>query len=432
MSGLCRSCNALAFARRSMSTASGSVRPGRPSNLPTKRAPLPKLGRKATNGEPLSHLLERLSTLKAENRRPKPEAYVEILKAAGDFSLSRSIPGDESENLGWHVAQAAWEDARAGNVDLGEEGMEAFLRLSGVEIAWRRVKDNYTPDEGLILSMLNAAGRWGRPDFASSILEYLPIPPQEQHLAPLLEAFCNAGEVPNAFHVLVSIREAGITPTMATVQPIVSVLSNAEVIDQAFYALEDMQKAGQPIDITALNALIDASARLGDLQRARATQMAAPDLGLSPNIDTFNLVIACCITAKHRPLGDTILNEINTLALSPNATTYENMISLCLTQPKYEDAFYYLEKAKSDGFKPSYSAYNSLVRKCITANDSRWRLVVDEMKTVGYRVDNELHEFINSGGRSRSRTDQGRAGSHSESRIPRRPASNGRREVKGE
>nr|XP_019012989.1 uncharacterized protein I206_02486 [Kwoniella pini CBS 10737]OCF51770.1 hypothetical protein I206_02486 [Kwoniella pini CBS 10737] len=524
-----------------MSTASGSVRPGRPSNLPTKRAPLPKLGRKATNGEPLSHLLERLSTLKAENRRPKPEAYVEILKAAGDFSLSRSIPGDESENLGWHVAQAAWEDARAGNVDLGEEGMEAFLRftvmnpdllqsfllytdstipgsynalaraasasgnlehliyvlnqmfsknippplyiiksairlacewdcprlalqlaekvenesavgaridqsawteiliasadahfLSGVEIAWRRVKDNYTPDEGLILSMLNAAGRWGRPDFASSILEYLPIPPQEQHLAPLLEAFCNAGEVPNAFHVLVSIREAGITPTMATVQPIVSVLSNAEVIDQAFYALEDMQKAGQPIDITALNALIDASARLGDLQRARATQMAAPDLGLSPNIDTFNLVIACCITAKHRPLGDTILNEINTLALSPNATTYENMISLCLTQPKYEDAFYYLEKAKSDGFKPSYSAYNSLVRKCITANDSRWRLVVDEMKTVGYRVDNELHEFINSGGRSRSRTDQGRAGSHSESRIPRRPASNGRREVKGE
>nr|XP_018262115.1 uncharacterized protein I303_05130 [Kwoniella dejecticola CBS 10117]OBR84273.1 hypothetical protein I303_05130 [Kwoniella dejecticola CBS 10117] len=494
-----------------MSTAAGTPRSGR-VNVPNRRAPLPKLGRKAPNGESLSHLLNRLSQLRADSRRPRPEAYIAILQAAGDFSLSRTVQGDESDNLGWHVAQAAWEDAKAGQVDLGEEGMEALLRftvmyphllqsfllytdstipgsyhalaraaassgnlehiiylissmfaknippplyivksairlacewgcprlaleiaekvekesatgvrvdqsawtdiliasadshfLSGVETAWNRVKNSYTPDEGLLLSMLNAAGRWGRPDFASTILEALPVSPQEQHLAPLLEAFCNAGEVPNAFHVLVSIREAGITPTMASVQPIVAVLSSVDLIDQAFYALEDMQNEGQPIDISALNALIDASSRLGDLQRARATQMAAADLGLIPNIDTFNLVLACCISARHRPLGDTILNEINGLSLPLNATTYQHMISLCLTQSKYEDAFYYLEKAKSDGFKPSYSTYDALVRKCVTAKDSRWRLVLDEMKILGYRPTNELHEFINNDGRSQPR-----------------------------
>ncbi|WWC88435.1 uncharacterized protein L201_003346 [Kwoniella dendrophila CBS 6074] len=400
----CKSCSAAAIGRRSLVTAV-EARSQRSLPAKPKRTPLPRLGRKAPEQEPLALLLKRLSALKGDSRRPRPEAYVSIIKAAGDFSLSRSIEGEESDNLGWQVAQAAWEDAKAGNVDLGPEGMEAFLRLSGVEIAWRRVKSTYTPDEGLILSMLNAAGRWGRPDFASTVLESLPAQPQEQHLAPLLEAFCNAGEVPNAFHVLVAIRESGLTPTMATVQPIVAVLTNAEVIDQAFYALEDMYKAGQPIDITALNSLIDASARIGDLQRARATQTAVADLGLTANIDTYNLVLACCIAAKHRPLGDTILNEISTQSLQFTATTYENMIELCLTQPTYEDAFYYLEKAKADGFKPSIAVYGSLVRKCITSNDTRWRLVVDEMKTVGYRLDGELQAFVNSGGRPRSGDD---------------------------
>ncbi|OCF56865.1 hypothetical protein L486_05720 [Kwoniella mangroviensis CBS 10435] len=517
MSTICRSCRSLAFSKRSFAAAA-TPRPARnPKSLANKRTPLPRLGRQAPEQESLAVLIQRLARLKSENRRPRPEAYVAILRAAGDFSLSRTAHGEESENLGWQVAQAAWEDAKAGNVELGPEGMEAFLRfsviyphllqsfllytdsklagsyeglaraasvngnlehliyvindlfvndipvplhtvktairlacewgcprlalqiaekiendsavgvrldqsawvdiliasadahfLSGAETAWYRVKSSYTADEGLILSLLNAAGRWGRPDFASTILESLPVAPQEQHLAPLLEAFCNAGEMPNAFQVLVSIREAGLTPTMATVQPIVSVLSNAEVIDQAFYGLEDMYKAGQPIDITALNALIDASARLGDLQRARATQTAARDLGLTPNVDTFNLVLSCCISAQHRPLGDTILNEMSSQSLSPNATTYENMINLCLTQPKYEDAFYYLEKAKADGFKASYAVYNSLVRKCITTNDSRWRLVVDEMKSIGYRLDNELHEFINSGGKPRRAMEKGR------------------------
>ncbi|OCF37281.1 hypothetical protein I317_06872 [Kwoniella heveanensis CBS 569] len=479
------------------------------TELPPKRTrgPLPKLGRQGDPTQSLPELLKKLTDLKGQSRRPRPAAYIAVIKAAGDFSLSRSSEGNESENLGWQVALAAWEDAKKGGLDLGSEGFESLLRftviyphllhslllysnesisssfqnltraaasnsnpeqmiyllhsmfaqrvtptpatiknairlacewgyarlalqlaeqyetqsssgrrvelsawvdilsasaesqyLHGVETAWNRVKSGYTPDEGLIIAMLNTAGRWGRPDFASTMLERLPNP-QERHLSPLLEAFCNAGQVPNAFHVLASIRDAGLTPTMATVQPITAVLTNTEVIDQAFYALEDMHKAGQPIDITALNALIDASARLGDLQRARATQTAAADLGLTPSVDTFNLVLECCVKSQYRPLGDTILSEMAAQDISPDASTYEALIRLCLSQPAYEDAFYYLEKAKGDGFKPSYAVYEALIRKCMTMNDSRWRLVAEELTTVGYKIESDLHEFINSGGK---------------------------------
>ncbi|WVF68838.1 hypothetical protein IAT40_003611 [Kwoniella sp. CBS 6097] len=504
---ICRSVRVPAPFVRGVTTSTRAA-----TELPPKRnrGPLPKLGRQGNPNESLPELFKTLTELKAANRRPRPAAYIAVIKAAGDFSLSRSSEGDEAENLGWQVALAAWEDAKKGGLDLGSEGFESLLRftviyphllhslllynnesisssfqnltraaasnanpeqmiyllhsmfaqgiapslgtitnairlacewgyarlalqiaekyehqsesgrrveqaawvnilsasaesqyLHGVETAWNRVKSSYTPDEGLIIAMLNTAGRWGRPDFASTMLERLPNP-QERHLAPLLEAFCNAGQVPNAFHVLASIRDAGLAPTMATVQPIAAVLTNTEVIDQAFYALEDMHKAGQPIDITALNALIDASARLGDLQRARATQTAAADMGLTPNVDTFNLVLECCVKSQYRPLGDTILSEMVAQDISPDATTYEALIRLCLTQPTYEDAFYYLEKTKSSGFKPSYAIYDALIRKCLKLNDSRWRLVADELKDVGYKIESDLHEFINSGGKSRS------------------------------
>lgn len=328
------------------------------------------------------------------------------------LQIAQKAEGESS--FGFRLDQSAWVQILIASADNHYVCSYPFyyyisianhfkLQLNGVETAWERVKSSYTPDEGLILSMLNAAGRWGRPDFSSTILELLPGPPQEHHLAPLLEAFCNAGEVPNAFHVLSTIRSTGLTPTLSSIQPIVNVLKSAEVIDQAYYTLEDMHKSGQAVDIVALNAVVAASGAIGDLQRARATQSAIPEFGMTPNIDTYNLVLQCCVVTTHRALGDTLLSEMATQNIQPNATTYDYLIHLCLTQPSYEDAFYYLEKMKADGFKPGYAVYASLVKKCVRMGDSRWRLVVDEMKDVGYKIETELQGFINSGGKERGR-----------------------------
>ncbi|OXG11087.1 hypothetical protein C366_06594 [Cryptococcus neoformans Tu401-1] len=519
---LCRTCRLGAYTpRRTLATtaAAATPLPDLPPRRPQFQPQRPdRAGRErerfrsANNQLRLANILQTLTKYKAENRSPAPVAYVNIIEAASEFALSHRVDGDQGDGLGFQVALAAWEDAKRGGVELGQEGIDAMMNfaviyphllsslllytktrrlatynvmtrvaassfeieqmvylleemsqqgfvpntatlkhtirqacewgyprlalqiaqkaegessfgfrldqsawvqiliasadnhyLNGVETAWERVKSSYTPDEGLILSMLNAAGRWGRPDFSSTILELLPGPPQEHHLAPLLEAFCNAGEVPNAFHVLSTIRSTGLTPTLSSIQPIVNVLKSAEVIDQAYYTLEDMHKSGQAVDIVALNAVIAASGAIGDLQRARATQSAIPEFGMTPNIDTYNLVLQCCVVTTHRALGDTLLSEMATQNIQPNATTYDYLIHLCLTQPSYEDAFYYLEKMKADGFKPGYAVYASLVKKCVRMGDSRWRLVVDEMKDVGYKIETELQGFINSGGKERGR-----------------------------
>lgn len=261
--------------------------------------------------------------------------------------------------------------------------------LPTVEAAWDHVVNvkAYTPDEGLILSVLAVAARWGKPSLATRALAALSdigVTKKEHHLTPLIEAFCRDGRVPDAIEAVSLIRDGGITPSVMTVRPIVDVLRTAEIIDQAFYCLEDRAKDGKTVDVAVFNALILASANAGDLQRARATQLAAPELNVTPNAETFNMVLAACAAAKHKELAQGVLGEMEAAGFAATAATYESMIRLALSQHDYEDAFYYLEKMKADGIKPARDIYKQIGMKCAANDDKRHSLVADEMDAIGY------------------------------------------------
>lgn len=252
------------------------------------------------------------------------------------------------------------------------------------------VSRHYTPDEGLLCSILNIAAHSGKPQMVTRILDILPVlsvQPEEHHLVALMEAYVKAGQVPQALQVLSMVRSVGLSPTSHTARPILDILTTPELVDQAFFALEDMKAQGQKIDITAFNVLMEASSRLQDVQRVRATQMAASELGVVPDLDTFNSALAVCVPASHRALGDTIMEEMKKAGISPNGLTYHNMILICLTQAKYDDAFFYLETSKSEGFKPLAEAYRQLAIRCSNAKDPRSKMVIDEMESLGYKME---------------------------------------------
>ncbi|GMK53996.1 hypothetical protein CspeluHIS016_0105820 [Cutaneotrichosporon spelunceum] len=299
--------------------------------------------------------------------------------------------------------------------------------LPTVEAAWDRVVNvkAYTPDEGLILSVLAVAARWGKPALATralAALSDLGVSKKEHHLVPLVEAFCRDGRVPDAIEAVGLIREGGLTPTLSTVRPIVEVLRTAEIIDQAFYCLEDRVKEGKPVDVAVFNALIQASAKIGDLQRARATQLAAEELEITPDLETFNTVLSACAAAKHTKLAETVLGEMEAAGFPPSEATYESMIRLALSQPEYEDAFYYLEKMKADGIKPAREIYKQIGMKCVAVDDKRHALVADEMESIGYGKP----DFVSEMQRKRERQARGRA--RDNQRRERGQRNEGRRE----
>jgi pentatricopeptide repeat protein len=213
------------------------------------------------------------------------------------------------------------------------------------------------------------------------VVNEIGAPWQEHHLACMIEAFCKENRLKEAFETLHVMRENGITPAAETAHPIFNLIKgDIDIIDKTWGILNQLQAEGKGVDISAINAIIQATVYLGDLQRAVGTYKSLPDYGVEPNVETFNLLLSACIAVSHRELGDYLLSEMKKASLKPDARTYERLIILCLTQTDYEDAFFYLEEMKGHNFLPTIGIYEAVIKRCVTAGDSRYTLAVEEMK----------------------------------------------------
>lgn len=270
--------------------------------------------------------------------------------------------------------------------------------------AWHKVVHelNVTPDEGLCIMVLNTAGRHGKSPLALDalrILERLGVTWQEHHFAPVVEALCKEKNVKDALGMLHLMRSHNIIPLAETTLPISNAIAtDADSVDSAWGYLEGLHEDGRAVDTSALNVVVRASVIIGDLQRAVGTYKAAGSLGVEPDVDTYNLLFAGCVAARHRQLGDRLLTEMKEAGAHPDATTYERLIALCLTQANYEDAFFYLEEMKAGGHIPPRSAYVGIIRKCVKLGDTRYKLAQEEMLECGYEMSEPLRRFIDSGG----------------------------------
>jgi pentatricopeptide repeat protein len=227
------------------------------------------------------------------------------------------------------------------------------------------------------------------------VLNEIGAPWQEHHLACMIEAFCKENRLKEAFETLHVMRENGITPVAETAHPIFNVIKeDIDTIDNTWGLLNQLREEGKGVDISAINAIIQATVYLGDLQRAVGTYKSIPDYGIEPNIETFNLLLSACIAVSHRELGDYLLGEMKKTSLKPDARTYERLIILCLTQTNYEDAFFYLEEMKGHNFLPTIGIYDAIIKRCVSAGDSRYTLALEEMEQCKYPVSQALADFI--------------------------------------
>lgn len=219
------------------------------------------------------------------------------------------------------------------------------------------------------------------------MLQTINTQPQEHHFAAIIEAFCQKGQVKEAILVLDLMTSSKITPSIETTKPISEhIQQDVEKIDATWQLIEQLHKDGRRLDVAAPRAVISAAIARKDLSRALVFYKALAELGLSPDLPIFNLLLLGCAQVADRQMGDTLLANMKTTKIRPSQETYENLINLCLTQPVYEDAFYYLEEMKAAGLKPSASVYVALVDKCFGCSDTRYQIALEEMEEWGYTV----------------------------------------------
>jgi len=95
-------------------------------------------------GEPivaqLTELVNTLSLLKEQSRRPAPSAYFDLIQLASNFDNFRSAPIQQGakpstniphESLAWSLTSAALADAEAGGVELP---LDVYDVIAGVSV----------------------------------------------------------------------------------------------------------------------------------------------------------------------------------------------------------------------------------------------------------------------------------------------------------
>lgn len=269
-----------------------------------------------------------------------------------------------------------------------------------MELLWNKIVNELklTPDEGTCIEVLHTAGRHGLPELCLDslrILQSIGVTLREYHFAPVVEAFCRLDRLKEAFAILSLMRSQSLIPTNETIQPILDTIrASPDSVDTAWTALEELEKEGKPIDITAVNAIIQAAVAHGDLQRAVGIYQIIPEFKIKPNVDTFNALFSGCIATAHKDLGEKILGDMKEAKVKPDAQTYERLVVLSLSGETYEEAFFYLEEMKAANFYPPLSVYESIVVRCVDAGDTRYKIALEELKEFGYEVSSKLEAFI--------------------------------------
>ncbi|CAE6457194.1 unnamed protein product [Rhizoctonia solani] len=293
---------------------------------------------------------------------------------------SENVPGVNTDQIRMAVLMS------------GAETMNAQV----VQRAWDSVRRaRCSPTEPLCVEILNTAARYGLPELARSVLEYLQETSQEireHHLAPLLGSYAVAGQLREAYLTLDLFKEHRVKILPESASGLVQVIDkSSDALDNAWDVLSHLPR---PVNVEAANATIEAAVNLSDMQRAIGIYKELPDLEVSPNAQTFDILLGGCLSISHAELGERLYQDMISRQLRPTLQTYSRLILLALTQDTYESAFSRLEEIKEKKFIPPQRIYEALVRRCVEEGDPRAELALEDMEICGYRVSMELRDYL--------------------------------------
>ncbi|KAI9850200.1 MAG: hypothetical protein M1838_006009 [Thelocarpon superellum] len=254
---------------------------------------------------------------------------------------------------------------------------------AGTVYAWRKeVEPNHVhPADGICINVLNTASRVGDCDLAMDVFRILgnrSFRFELNHYEALLEAYLVNKDLKTALTILSIMKSAGLEPDEGTTRSLVRDLrQRRDRPAQAMGMLSTLHSENRPIPTAAVNAIIEASIALDQLdegiQHYRALHSLCSD---GPNTSTFNTIFRGCTYARRKDLALFHAAEMRALKIQPSALTLDRLVLVCLQEPDYDDAFRYMGEmtARKWPLRPGTSM--ALIRRCVEARDERvWDLI---------------------------------------------------------
>jgi hypothetical protein len=229
---------------------------------------------------------------------------------------------------------------------------------------------------------------------------------QEYHIAPVVEAFCKAGQVQEAVEAVCMAVNEKIEPLRTTCEPLSSLLTESyKNVDLAVDKLRRICARGEstskPVHVNLANAILRACVARRELSRAvELYRRVFPELGVEPNADTLNALLEGCISTMDDAMALKLVTEMTggggPRPLRPNLETHELMIMLpAKTEPRrFDIALARLKRLDSLDLVASRNLYVRLAFAMAAAGDRRAVDVLEEMVAKGHRQSRALRDQV--------------------------------------
>ena len=243
------------------------------------------------------------------------------------------------------------------------------------------------PGTATCLSVLALASVHGDVNLATDVFRLLterdtPITTHQYEL--LISTYLKAGDISSALSVILIMVDAKLTIDAGTCNPLYLYMTKKADDETSrplhvFSLLQAFETAGRIVPTAAVNACMQASIRLTNLEEAIEIYKVLHTVSQAgPNVETFNILFKGCHKNARKELAMFFANEMIQLGLQPNRVTYDRLILVCLQSDDLEDALLYYEEmmhiasTSNDLFmKPRRNTWELLIHRCVKQGDER-------------------------------------------------------------
>lgn len=265
------------------------------------------------------------------------DMFVYMLCEAGEVGEAYKIMHNRHLNGELNVSRVLWHYFL--------DKASAADHIDATSMAWKtQVNLGYlNPSSGTCLNVLTTASRVGDAHLATAVFTHLSKRGESFthiHYQLLIDAYLSASppDLTRALSILTLMPVEKLQPTAWQTRLFYEHLRRSpDLLHEAFAHLRSLHDEGRTIPIAALNVLIESWISRKNLSEAlkiyKQIHTFSPQTSGSPqaalaNVDTFNLLLKGCRTAK--PADDAqasfLIAELLSLRVKPNRLTYDRLI----------------------------------------------------------------------------------------------------------